>query len=1515
MNKGSKNEIPLLLGAKNIDEWNFRLTAKLRKKRLYGIVTGDIPCPTRREDVKSEEGVNDLASAKAAWNYKAEEALGIIQDSLDISLMHIGQSETSPKALYDKLITRYGKAQVNTRLALSQELFSIKKDPDIPLSAHLDRINTIVGKITTTTFKLPVDILAGLVFQSLPSSYNTTIAILSSTPIEDSPKAYEEIQQALLHCEAALIKEGKNETFSASNAKVERRKPRRQDRPPKDGKRNNNKQKKDNSQNTDGKGRTNREAKYCEYCERKGHEEAQCYLKKYHEEAGNSEFRNTKKIHSGSLCVLSHSTTKSDDRQQWLVDSGADVHMVCRQDWFHTYTPINDEWVRLGDDSEVPVAGKGDVLVTFEHDKGKQDMRLQEVRHVPSLAKNLFSTDIAISRGYEARHTKKGYLMYDPSNDSPLFLATRHEGLLRLKYHVTLPQINKGRLSYPVSAPPVTKQTPKDSWRLNTVSLSPTNPSLAKHWTATPATSNKITPDLLHQRFGHLHADLLQKIVDKSGIKVDITRDSLSYCDSCVATKQPRQAINKQTRTPADRTGDLVYTDICGPMEMTSREGYRYFALFIDSHSRFVRIYFLKHKSDYYEALRAYTAWMKTQFNIQIKQLIFDPSGENMSTQAMNFIRQEGIEPLPTAPNTPEHIGVVERTNRTILEGVRTLLHHSNMPKRFWVDAAVTFVFLINRSPKGILDDESPYQRLHSRNPSLKFLKVFGCHGHVLRPKQLRTRNKLGPKTTLMVYLGPDAGGDCYRMWNPRTNRLIRSREVRFDETMVGLPDDSRRVINYSIPDFTTTAPTTTSPTTTAPTMTAPTKPATTAAPIITVGPVKEPMGVAPAGSEYQSASDHEEVDNPPPEPRQDIKTIQSSSIRDEEDTGVLTLLQDLQTIPQQQEIKVRPTRQRKPNRNATYEAAEPQLLSNRKLAAKEARKQLKEKDIEFESNSSSSSSSESNSDSSSSSSESDRSSSDSDSSGDSHSANAAKRTSKDPQTFREAMASADKDEWWEATTMEWEQLKSTGTLSELMDLPPGCQALGVKWVFKQKYTADGAKDKKKVRLTARGDQQKEGLDFDPDRLFAPVVRLEDLRCLLAYAVAGDLDILQMDVDGAFLQADLDIDIYIRQPEGFVDPDRPNAVYKLLKSLYGIRQAGRYWYDDIDGFLISIGFRRVSIEPCVYVLEKDNKLVIVALYVDDKILLGHKELLSWVRKRLKERFPIKDLGPPKSILGIEVIRNLYNRTLSLKQGGAIKQILAEHNMSDCQPCATPMEPGLDLPRLDTIAPAASKLPYRRLVGCLLYIALGTRPDIAFAVNYLSRFITCYDERHWKAAQRVLRYLKGTLDYGITYSAHTDDPLILRGAGDADWGGDTHDRKSVTGFFFFLTGGPISWRVRKQSTVALSSTEAEYLSATDTSKQAIYHRNFLDEIGITQNDPTVIQADNQGAIAISKNPCKHERTKHFDIRHHFVREKVLSGEVSLKYCPTTEMVADILTKALPRIKFEKFRREAGITHIT
>jgi len=344
----------------------------------------------------------------------------------------------------------------------------------------------------------------------------------------------------------------------------------------------------------------------------------------------------------------------------------------------------------------------------------------------------------------------------------------------------------------------------------------------------------------------------------------------------------------------------------------------------------------------------------------------------------------------------------------------------------------------------------------------------------------------------------------------------------------------------------------------------------------------------------------------------------------------------------------------------------------------------------------------------------------------------------------------------------------------------------------------------------------------------------------------------------------------------------------------------------LNSELKEYGLRPSDADPCVYYKGKGKDLLLVLIYVDDMLILSRElEKIGSFKAYLAKIFDVKDLGNVKCCLGIEFLRS--DGKVSLRQTGYIDDVLSRFNMSDCKPVASPMDIGLKLVKASP-AEADNSVPYRELIGSLMYLAVGTRPDIAHAVSKLSQFNECHGKTHWIAAKRVLRYLKGTRDLGLVY---TPDDTSLRGFVDADWGSCIDDRKSYTGYSFILGGASVSWDSKKQKTVALSSTEAEYMSLTEATKETIYLRNFLIELGFENFANVTLYCDNRSALDLAVNPVFHSRTKHIDIRHHFVRTALKDGTIRLKHVFTDDMIADILTKGLSGPKHKLLSERLGL----
>eukprot|EP00873_Tetraselmis_striata_P041018 jgi/Tetstr1/461282/TSEL_006409.t1 len=383
-------------------------------------------------------------------------------------------------------------------------------------------------------------------------------------------------------------------------------------------------------------------------------------------------------------------------------------------------------------------------------------------------------------------------------------------------------------------------------------------------------------------------------------------------------------------------------------------------------------------------------------------------------------------------------------------------------------------------------------------------------------------------------------------------------------------------------------------------------------------------------------------------------------------------------------------------------------------------------------------------------------------------------------------------------------------------------------------------------------------------------------------------------------------EIYMRPPPGYEQYDargRP-MVLRLLKSLYGLKQSPRNWHNTLHKFLVCYGFQQLKSDPGAYVYWQGGQLIcILVVYVDDMIFAFKNAV--WAadfKTALGARFDIKDLGVCAWALGMAVERDWDNATLKVHQAKYIDDMVHKFNLADAYAVSTPAEVGADVPGSNK--PLAAEMPYQALVGSLLYAMVATRPDIAEAVSKLCRVMAKPEERHWQAAKRVLRYLKGTKTLGLTFSGGKADGL-LHGYCDADWAGDVVSRRSTTGFVFMLCGAAVSWKSQLQATVALSTAEAEYMALCAAVCEALFLRELLRELCCAQSEATVIFEDNQSCIALTRNPMTHGRSKHIAIKYHFTREKVLSGEVAIEYCPTAQMVADALTKALGRLKHAEF----------
>lgn len=505
------------------------------------------------------------------------------------------------------------------------------------------------------------------------------------------------------------------------------------------------------------------------------------------------------------------------------------------------------------------------------------------------------------------------------------------------------------------------------------------------------------------------------------------------------------------------------------------------------------------------------------------------------------------------------------------------------------------------------------------------------------------------------------------------------------------------------------------------------------------------------------------------------------------------------------------------------------------------------------------------------------------------------------PSSYQEAIMSPDSNKWQKAMEEEMDALTSNNTF-ELTTTPSDRKVVGGKWVYALKPGPDG-QDKYKARFVAKGYSQVPGKDYQ--ETFSPTARMTSIRSLMQLAVQYNLTVHQMDVKTAYLNAPIDCELFVEQPEGFAvsNKDGDELVCKLNKSLYGLKQSGRNWNGVLHSYLISDGFTQSQSDTCVYTKISNDSMTILIIWVDDIIIASNcQENLVNVKANLSKRFKMKDLGKLSYFLGIDFV--CKDDSIEMNQTKYIEKMLLKFAMQDAKPRSTPCEVSV---KADTESeePVDNRL-YREMVGSLVYVMTATRPDLSFVVTKLSQCLATPTTSNMIMVKHVLRYLKGTIHKGLIFKK-SEKPLNLIGFCDADWGG-SNDRRSITGYGYMLSekGPLISWNSRKQPTVALSTCEAEYMSLSSAVQEGKYLSQFLKGLlGSDRFNSVTLNCDNQGAIALSKNPVHHNRSKHIDIRYHFIRFEIQSKFLFLQYISTQDNLADVFTKAVTGPKLKTF----------
>ena len=1037
----------------------------------------------------------------------------------------------------------------------------------------------------------------------------------------------------------------------------------------------------------------------------------------------------------------------------------------------------------------------------------------------------------------------------------------------------------------------------------------------------------------LHHRLGHVSfyrtitvmeegttLDVKKLSVSKEELKQ--AEDRITQCPICILGKGRRSDFGHRGVDRGQKPGEVLHMDTfivkhapdaAVEYGLTVTEGFAKWRWFSRQTS----------KEDIPAVIVNIIRNAQTQMGCKVKRLHADGGTEFVNQTLKSFCRTEGIELRYPPMGTQQLNGIAESAVRWTKDTMRVMMTQCGLPTQFWHRAAIHTTYLWNRTMTSELTGGvTPYEALFGRKPSAKHWGVFGCNAYYHIARKLRGAS-LSPKMQPCIYLGHDPVQNCASVWALAEQKVIQTRDVvyHFDKftfagalkvggTAVqeildnpGSPDDDGHTSDVFASDL-----------------------------------ELDDEAALQGGSDAPSDELEDEA------PSYNVESIVGQRKRkgaveykvrwtgyEEETWEPASKLEiEIPDMVRQYHVSL-PGPRRTPRFQAPPAATAPVDQSStsappvtREKKSEDESKQPEEAEPKDDASdtarpqvhmamsamcSMQSFSDELQQES-------------------SHVVNAVTAgvsllEEQTPQSYRAAMASPEASKWKAAMDKEMascEELK-VWVLVRRCDLPAGANVLPPKWVFKYKTDEAGNLIQHKARVTPKGFLQKAGKDYF--EVFARTGSYKTKRVGLSCTAKWDHELHQMDVPTAFLWADVEEDIFMELPEGYRD-GKEEYVCHLKKSLYGLKQAPRNWYLLVSKFITSIGFKATVSDPCLFFRRSSSgRLILLFLFVDDFQISFHRgDADEWnqLKALLVKRFNTKDMGESTWILGMRIHRDRKLRTITLSQELYITKALEKYGLAQCKIADTPEAVGVAHaePTEEQRKPA-DRQRFMEITGTLMYAAIATRPDIAHAVHYLASNMLAPTQMHMTAAERVLRYLAGTKEVGLIFgSRNGSDVGDSRGRqshgqidicaySDADWANNKADRKSVTGWVVKLNGDPISWASKKQRTVALSTCEAELYAKAAGIQEVLWHRGLMRELGLNIHTGSTVHGDNQSAIAVAKNGVRSDRTKHVDVKYHFVTEAVESGEVVLKWVPTHEQQADIFTKALPAAAFHHFRK--------
>ncbi|SGY91432.1 BQ5605_C038g11666 [Microbotryum silenes-dioicae] len=894
----------------------------------------------------------------------------------------------------------------------------------------------------------------------------------------------------------------------------------------------------------------------------------------------------------------------------------------------------------------------------------------------------------------------------------------------------------------------------------------------------------------LHRCLGHLAPSSIQKMIaagllDGFGAGYSDKDVEEFVCNACLGSKGHRLPFPDSESHSPERLG-LVHSNVL-LFPTPSLTGKRYLVTFLDDHSRKLWAYTINHKSDVFPTFQTWLAKVELETNARLKTLCTDNGGEYQSNAFTEFCKSRGIRRQYSIPYTPQQNGRAECVNLSIVKGVLALLADSHLPATFWDEAAAYFVYCKNRCSHSALAKQTPESVWNGQCTTTTALHPFGCAAWLTVAPDLRSKLSLygcilDPKAARVIFTGYDLASKAFRFFDHSTNKVVIGQNATFlNNDFPGLPINTPIDADDTEHQFVIHADT-------------PAPAVKTRTPLVRLAHMEvssslddsamSAVDVAPGytGGSLLNSTDTSPLPSPSLAPLLSPATSSAGgpSLDDLDDpldllnsnTAVRLNLMNVHRSDDNTLVTPAPAIAPAGQPSDDNSPDEIDYLSRHHCAFIAA----EDDDPALEA------------------------------------IEPIKSITSDPQTLREAMSSDEHDIWAQAAAAEFTAMHDdfkVFTIKPRSSVPPGATIVTSKFVWKTKRDARGDVTGRKAHLVAQGNRQHDGIDFL--ETFAPVARFSSIRCLLALAAANGYHVHQANIDKAYLHGKLDHNIWMTTPRGFDFPS--NKVLRLRRSIYGLKQAGHIWNRHIDTSLRSLGYKATGTDHCIYShIDDQQRPHYIALYVDDLLIVSPVlNEIERVISGLEQRYSVKRLGPAEYILGIQ-IRRLDDGSIALSQERYIMDVLARFHFDTTTRGATvPMTPGLSLTAVPGQGTERIQSWYLQAIGSLLSISLGTRPNIAFAVSYLSRFANNPGRRHWIAVKHVLRYLCATYRDELLYARGPAKVTGVVGYSDANWGACVDTSISTMDFVFYLAGSAVSWSSKRQTRVADSTTDAEYLA--------------------------------------------------------------------------------------------------------